>query len=162
KRAAVSQFDVKENFAFGQHKNKYIKNGFLIDFAKIKAATMEYISKYDVRPQEPDLMFGKFSGGNQQKIVVGRELEKPNKFIIAAQPTRGVDIGAIESIHKMLLEEKKHKKAIMVVSSELSEILNLSDRIAVMCAGHISGIIDRADATEEKIGILMAGGKIDE
>lgn len=162
KRAAVSQFDVKENFAFGQHKNKYIKNGFLIDFAKIKAATMEYISKYDVRPQEPDLMFGKFSGGNQQKIVVGRELEKPNKFIIAAQPTRGVDIGAIESIHKMLLEEKKHKKAIMVVSSELSEILNLSDRIAVMCAGHISGIIDRGDATEEKIGILMAGGKIDE
>lgn len=162
KRAAISQFDVKENFAFGQHRNKYIKNGFLIDFAKIKAATLEYISKYDVRPQEPDLMFGKFSGGNQQKIVVGRELEKPNKFIIAAQPTRGVDIGAIESIHKMLLEEKKHKKAIMVVSSELSEILNLSDRIAVMCAGQISGIIDRADATEEKIGILMAGGKIDE
>lgn len=162
KRAAVSQFDVKENFAFGQHRNKYMKNGFLIDFAKIKAATLEYISKYDVRPQETDLMFGKFSGGNQQKIVVGRELEKPNKFIIAAQPTRGVDIGAIESIHKMLLEEKKHKKAIMVVSSELSEILNLSDRIAVMCAGRISGIIDRADATEEKIGILMAGGKIDE
>ncbi|MGL4404050.1 MAG: ABC transporter ATP-binding protein [Fusobacteriaceae bacterium] len=162
KRAAVSQFDVKENFAFGQHRNKYIKKGLLIDFAKIKAATMEYISKYDVRPQEPDLMFGKFSGGNQQKIVVGRELEKPNKFIIAAQPTRGVDIGAIESIHKMLLEEKKQKKAIMVVSSELSEILNLSDRIAVMCAGKISGILDRADATEEKIGILMAGGKIDE
>ncbi|MGL5964752.1 MAG: ABC transporter ATP-binding protein [Fusobacteriaceae bacterium] len=162
KRAAISQFDVKENFAFGQHRNKYIKSGFLIDFAKIKAATMEYIAKYDVRPQEPDLMFGKFSGGNQQKIVVGRELEKPNKFIIAAQPTRGVDIGAIESIHKMLLEEKKNKKAIMVVSSELSEILNLSDRIAVMCAGEISGIIDREDATEEKIGILMAGGKIDE
>lgn len=162
KRAAISEFSAQEDFAFGQHNTKYKKSGFLIDFKKILDDAIKYIERYDVRPQEPDLQFGKFSGGNQQKIVVGRELEKPNRFIIAAQPTRGVDIGAIESIHKMLLEEKKHKKALLVVSSELSEILNLSDRIAVMCAGHISGIIDRKDATEEKIGILMAGGKIDE
>ena len=89
---------------------------------------------------------------------MARELEKENKFIIAAQVTRGVDVGAIEFIHKMILEEKKKNKAILLVSSELSEILNLSDRIAVMCAGKLMGIIDIKDATEEKIGILMAGG----
>lgn len=161
KRAAIVEFDVSENFALGQHNRKYKKGRWLLDFFKINQDSEKYIDKYDVRPGNSKLLFGKLSGGNQQKIIVARELEKENVFIIAAQPTRGVDIGAIESIHKMILEEKKKGKAIMVVSSELSEILNLSDRIAVMCAGKISGILDRADANEEKIGILMAGGKID-
>lgn len=160
KRGAVSEFSMMENIAFGQHKTKYALKGVLINFKKILEDTMNYITKYDIRPEAPTMTFSKFSGGNQQKVIVARELEKENRFIIAAQPTRGVDIGAIESIHKMLLEEKKKGKAILVVSSELSEILNLSDRIAVMCAGKISGVLDRADANEEKIGILMAGGKI--
>ena len=102
------------------------------------------------------------SGGNQQKVVVARELEKENKFIIAAQPTRGVDIGAVEMIHNTILNEKTKKKAILVVSAELSEIMALSDRIAVMHSGKIVGMLDRKDATTEKIGILMAGGKLDE
>lgn len=161
KRAAISEFSVSENFALGQHRGQYMKSVNLINFSKIMSDTKKYILKYDVRPMDANQTFGKLSGGNQQKVIVARELEKENSFIIAAQPTRGVDIGAIESIHKMILEEKKKGKAIMVVSSELSEILNLSDRIAVMCAGKISGVLTREEATEEKIGILMAGGKID-
>lgn len=161
KRAGISEFSLTENIALGQHKSTYSIKGKFINFEKIKENTKKFILKYDIRPGEASLLFGKFSGGNQQKVIVARELEKENKFIIAAQPTRGVDIGAIEFIHSVLLEEKKKGKAILVVSSELSEILNLSDKIAVMCAGKISGILDRKDATEEKIGILMAGGKID-
>ncbi|MGL5123179.1 MAG: ABC transporter ATP-binding protein [Fusobacteriaceae bacterium] len=162
KRAGIAEYNLMENFALGQHETLYSKKRFLINFEKIKSRTLKYILKYDVRPAEPELEFGKFSGGNQQKIIVARELEKKNLLIIAAQPTRGVDIGAIESIHKMLLLEKEKGKALLVVSSELSEIMNLSDKIAVMCAGHITGILNREEATEEKIGILMAGGKINE
>jgi simple sugar transport system ATP-binding protein len=160
KRAAVSEFTVQENFAFGLQKDVYRK-GPLLDFNKMKNMALQFIEKYDVRPREIDIPFGRLSGGNQQKVVVGRELEKRHSFLIAAQPTRGVDIGAIESIHKMILEEKERGKAVMVVSSELSEIMNLSDRIAVMCGGKITGVLNREDATEEKIGILMAGGKLD-
>ncbi len=162
KRAAICEFDISENFALGQHTSRYKKGLGLLNFSKIMSEAKKYILKYDIRPINPKLNFGKLSGGNQQKIIVARELEKENVFIIAAQPTRGVDIGAIEFIHKMILEEKKKGKAIMVVSSELTEILNLSDRIAVMCAGKISGILSIEEATEEKIGILMAGGKISE
>ena len=161
KRAAVSQFSVKENFALGLERDEYSKFG-LLNFSKLRKDAEMFMEKYDVRPRSVDTEFGRLSGGNQQKIIVARELEKKNNnLIIAGQPTRGVDIGAIESIHKLILNEKVKGKAVMVVSSELSEILNLSDKIAVMCAGKITGILSREEANEEKIGILMAGGKLD-
>ncbi|MEF9933193.1 MAG: ABC transporter ATP-binding protein [Cetobacterium sp.] len=161
KRAAVCEFSVMENFALGVERDKYSLRG-LLNFKKLKADAKNFMEKYDVRPRDTSVEFGRLSGGNQQKIIVARELEKVNNtFIIAAQPTRGVDIGAIESIHKMILAEKAKGKAVLVVSSELSEILNLSDRIAVMCSGKITGVLDREEASEEKIGILMAGGKLD-
>lgn len=161
KRAAVSQFSVMENFALGLERDEYSKFG-LLNYSKLRKDAEMFMEKYDVRPRSVDTEFGRLSGGNQQKIIVARELEKKNNsLIIAGQPTRGVDIGAIESIHKLILNEKTKGKAIMVVSSELSEILNLSDKIAVMCAGKITGILSREEANEEKIGILMAGGKLD-
>ncbi|MDX8335790.1 MULTISPECIES: ABC transporter ATP-binding protein [Cetobacterium] len=161
KRAAVSQFSVMENFALGLERDEYSKFG-LLNFLKLRKDAEMFMEKYDVRPRSVDTEFGRLSGGNQQKIIVARELEKKNNnLIIAGQPTRGVDIGAIESIHKLILNEKAKGKAVMVVSSELSEILNLSDKIAVMCAGKITGILSREEANEEKIGILMAGGKLD-
>ncbi|MGL5279933.1 MAG: ABC transporter ATP-binding protein [Cetobacterium sp.] len=161
KRAAVSQFSVMENFALGLERDEYSRFG-LLNFSKLRKDAEMFMEKYDVRPRSVDTEFGRLSGGNQQKIIVARELEKKNNnLIIAGQPTRGVDIGAIESIHKLILNEKVKGKAIMVVSSELSEILNLSDKIAVMCAGKITGILSREEANEEKIGILMAGGKLD-
>ncbi len=159
-RAAVSEFSVRDTFAFGVHREKFTKNGFLLDFKKLEQEADFFMEAHDIRPRGIHTAFGKLSGGNQQKIIVARELEKKHDFIIASQPTRGVDIGAIEAIHKLILEEKKFGKAVMVVSAELSEILNLSDRIAVMCSGEVTGVLDREDATEEKIGILMAGGKL--
>nr|WP_307775105.1 ABC transporter ATP-binding protein [uncultured Cetobacterium sp.] len=161
KRAAIAQFSVMENFALGLERDEYSNHG-LINFSKLRKDAEMYMEKYDVRPRSVDTAFGRLSGGNQQKIIVARELEKKNNnLIIAGQPTRGVDIGAIESIHKLILNEKAKGKAVMVVSSELSEVLNLSDKIAVMCAGKITGILSREEANEEKLGILMAGGKLD-
>ena len=160
KRATIDDFTVEENMALGL-QDQYSK-GALLDYGLIEKKTKEYIDKYDIRPQDGKIKFGGLSGGNQQKVVVARELERENKFIIAAQPTRGVDIGAIEMIHNTILHEKTKKKAIMVVSAELSEIMALSDRIAVMYSGKIVGILDRKDATTEKIGILMAGGKLND
>ena len=160
KRATLDDFTIEENMALGV-QNVYQK-GMLLDYSLLAKKTDEYIQKYDIRPADGKIKFGGLSGGNQQKVVVARELEKENKFIIAAQPTRGVDIGAIEMIHNTILNEKTKKKAILVVSAELSEIMALSDRIAVMHSGKIVGMLDRKDATTEKIGILMAGGKLDE
>lgn len=160
KRATLEDYSVEENMVLGL-QDTYAK-GMLLDYAKIEANTKKYIEKYDIRPTDGKVRFGGLSGGNQQKVVIARELEKENKFIITAQPTRGVDIGAIEMIHNTILKERLKKKAIMVVSAELSEILALSDRIAVMYSGKIVGIMDRAEATTEKIGILMAGGKLND
>ena len=163
KRAAVSQFDLENNLALGVHREKYTsQNKITLDFAKMRKDADDLICKYDIRPAEPNILFGRMSGGNQQKVIVARELEKDHRFIIASQPTRGVDIGAIESIHNMILQEKTRGNAILVVSAELSEVMNLSDRIAVMFHGKIMDIIDRKDATEEKLGILMAGGRLNE
>lgn len=160
KRATIDEFSVEENMVLGL-QDEYSK-GVVMDFSLIENKVGEYIEKYDIRPTDGKILFGGLSGGNQQKVVVARELERENKFIIAAQPTRGVDIGAIEMIHNTILNEKNNKKAVMVVSAELSEIMALSDKIAVMYSGRIVGVLDRSEATTEKIGILMAGGKLDD
>ena len=160
KRATLEDYSVEENMVLGL-QDTYAK-GMLLDYAKIEANTKKYIEKYDIRPTDGKARFGGLSGGNQQKVVIARELEKENKFIITAQPTRGVDIGAIEMIHNTILQEKTKNKAIMLVSAELSEIMALSDRIAVMYSGKIVGIMDKEEATTEKIGILMAGGKLND
>ena len=160
KRATIDEFTVEENMVLGLQDTYSGK--VIMDYPFIEKKTEEYINKYDIRPTDGKIKFGGLSGGNQQKVVVARELEKENKFIIAAQPTRGVDIGAIEMIHNTILQEKTKNKAIMLVSAELSEIMALSDRIAVMYSGKIVGILDVKDATTEKIGILMAGGKLND
>ncbi len=160
KRATVDEFSIKENLYLGVIE-PYAKNGFL-NHKKINTSVDKMIEKYDIRPVDANVIYGGLSGGNQQKVVVARELEKENKFIIAAQPTRGVDIGAIEMIHNTILHERTKGKAILVVSAELSEVMALSDRIAVMYSGKFVGILDKDEATTEKLGILMAGGKLDE
>ncbi len=163
KRAAIAQFSIAENLALGTHYSKYAK-GFkkqLLDAVAMTHDARQNCRKYDIRPNMPEKSFYQLSGGNQQKVIVARELEKNHDVLIASQPTRGVDIGAIEAIHNMLLAEKRQMKAILVVSAELSEISALSDRIAVMYEGQLIGIMQQKEATEEKIGILMAGGKLD-
>lgn len=160
KRASINEFSIKENLILGVLE-PYTNRGVL-NYNKINSSINDMISKYDIRPRNSSVVFSGLSGGNQQKVVVARELEKENKFIIAAQPTRGVDIGAIEMIHNTILHERTKNKAILVVSAELSEIMALSDRIAVMYSGKIVDILDKKDATIEKLGILMAGGKLNE
>ena len=112
---------------------------------------------YDIRPRAPHLRSANFSGGNQQKIVLAREIEHDPRILLVGQPTRGVDIGAIEFIHRRLVALRDAGKAILVVSVELDEIMGLADRIVVMCGGRITGERN-ADATSERdLGLLMAG-----
>jgi len=114
------------------------------------------MQEFDVRPDDPLLRSAKFSGGNQQKIILARELERDPDLLIVGQPTRGVDIGAIEFIHKRLIALRDQGKAVLLVSVELDEIRSLSDRILVMFAGKIMGERD-SSADERELGLLMAG-----
>ena len=115
------------------------------------------MSDYDVRPQAPDLITSNFSGGNQQKIILSRELNKNPKILLVGQPTRGVDIGAIEFIHQRLIDMRDKGVAILLVSVELEEVLSLSDRIVVMFDGKIVGEKNNRGVTDREIGLLMAG-----
>ncbi len=133
------------------------KNGILIDWAKVAKDAAAKMSAFDVRPMNPALKTANFSGGNQQKIILAREMERNPDVLLVGQPTRGVDIGAIEFIHRRLLAMRDLGKAVLLVSVELDEIFALSDRILVMFDGHIVGEVPAAEANEKKLGLLMAG-----
>jgi simple sugar transport system ATP-binding protein len=133
--------------------------GVIIQEDMVLKSAEEIIKNFDVRTPSPLIPVGTLSGGNQQKVIVGREFSRPIRFLIAAQPTRGLDVGSIEYIHKRLLEKRDDGVAILLVSTELDEVMELSDRIAVMFAGEIIAVVDAKDATKEQIGLLMAGVK---
>ncbi|MDQ3567166.1 MAG: heme ABC transporter ATP-binding protein, partial [Actinomycetota bacterium] len=122
----------------------------------MRRSAAENLRAYDVRPADPDARAGSLSGGNQQKAILARELSGDPGVIIASQPTRGVDVGAIEFILRRLLEQRQEGKAILLISLELEETRSLSDRILVMYAGRIAGEVG-PDATDEELGLLMAG-----
>lgn len=150
---------VIESFLLGQERSsKYSKNGIL-NQTSIDAAMKNAISQYDVRPPDGTVWAGKLSGGNQQKVIVAREFSDSPKLLIVAQPTRGVDVGAIEFIHSQILEARSRGAAILLVSSELDEVLGLSDRILVFFAGEIRASFTSADADERKLGYVMGGAK---
>ncbi|AZO02991.1 ATP-binding cassette domain-containing protein [Mesorhizobium sp. M2A.F.Ca.ET.037.01.1.1] len=152
----VLAFEENENSILGYHDDeRYLKGPFL-DVDVIMADAKDKIEKYDIRPANPRLKTANFSGGNQQKIVLAREMEQDPGVLIVGQPTRGVDVGAIEFIHKRLIAMRDQGKAVLVVSVELDEIRSLSDRILVMFAGRVVG--ERGpEATEGELGLLMAG-----
>ncbi|GLS31777.1 nucleoside ABC transporter ATP-binding protein [Mesorhizobium albiziae] len=152
----VLAFEENENSILGYHDDpKYLKGPFL-NIEAIMADAKDKIEKYDIRPGNPKLKTANFSGGNQQKIVLAREMEQDPGVLIVGQPTRGVDVGAIEFIHKRLIAMRDAGKAVLLVSVELDEIRSLSDRILVMFAGRVVG--ERGpDATEGELGLLMAG-----
>jgi simple sugar transport system ATP-binding protein len=133
------------------------KFGVLIDWQAVAKDAETKMRAFDVRPMNPALKAGNFSGGNQQKIILAREIERNPEVLLVGQPTRGVDIGAIEFIHRRLLAMRDLGKAILLVSVELDEIFALSDRILVMFDGHIVGEVPAAEANEKKLGLLMAG-----
>ncbi|MGB3832892.1 MAG: ABC transporter ATP-binding protein [Mesorhizobium sp.] len=152
----VLPFEENENSILGYHDQKRYLNGPLLDIDAILADAKDKIEKYDIRPANCRLKTANFSGGNQQKIVLAREMEQDPGVLIVGQPTRGVDVGAIEFIHKRLIAMRDAGKAVLLVSVELDEIRSLSDRILVMFAGRIVG--ERGpEASESELGLLMAG-----
>ena len=156
-RAILPSFSVKENVLLGFHDNEPFVNKGIINNKNLLSKTESLIEEFDVRVPNASVSINKLSGGNQQKVVLARETSQNPSLIIAAQPTRGLDVGAIEFIHRNLLSLKKQGKAILLISAELSEVMNLSDKIAVMFEGKIQGIIERKDFDKERIGRLMAG-----
>ena len=147
-----------ENMVFGYHHDpKYQRNRLLMDNAAIKKDTADKMERFDVRPPDPFLQAKSFSGGNQQKIVLAREMERDPDLLLIGQPTRGVDIGAIEFIHQQIIALRDQGKAILLVSVELEEILSLSDRIAVIFDGKMMGERLPADTDENELGLMMAG-----
>jgi simple sugar transport system ATP-binding protein len=152
----VLPFEENENAILGYQGDDAYRKGPFLDIAAIRKAAAEEIEKYDIRPPDTRLKTANFSGGNQQKIVVAREIERDPDVLIIGQPTRGVDIGAVEFIHRQIVEMRDRGKGILLVSVELDEIRSLSDRILVMFAGRIVGE-PRHDASEQEIGLMMAG-----
>jgi general nucleoside transport system ATP-binding protein len=157
----VQDFALYENNALKTYDEPpFSRFGWI--FPKImRRRAAESLRAYDVRPADPDARAGSLSGGNQQKAVLARELSGDPGVVIAAQPTRGVDVGAIEFIHRQLLKQRSEGKAILLISLELEEIRSLSDRILVIYAGRIVGEVG-PDATDEELGLLMAGHEIEE
>ena len=154
----IMDFMAWENVAFGyHHAPEYQKNALMMNNDAIRADTVAKMERFDVRPPIPTLAAKSFSGGNQQKIVVAREIERNPDLLLVGQPTRGVDIGAIEFIHKQIVALRDAGKAILLVSVELDEIMSLSDRIAVMFDGRIMGERLPQDTNERELGLLMAG-----
>ncbi len=153
----IMDFHAWENVAFGYHRDPAYKRGLFMDNTALRADTEAKIEKFDVRPPNGWLTAKSFSGGNQQKIVVAREIERNPDLLLVGQPTRGVDIGAIEFIHKQIVALRDQGKAILLVSVELEEIFSLSDRIAVMFDGHIMGERLPHETDEKELGLLMAG-----
>ncbi len=153
----VTEFKAHENLIFGyHHQEPYSKNSILQE-KEIISFSKKVMEEYDVRPRSPNLMTSNFSGGNQQKIILSRELNENPKVLLIGQPTRGVDIGAIEFIHQRLIDMRDKGAAILLVSVELEEVLSLSDRIVVMFDGNIVGEKINKDVTDRDLGLLMAG-----
>jgi simple sugar transport system ATP-binding protein len=115
------------------------------------------VREFDIRTPSADIPARNLSGGNQQKVVVARELSRPISLLIASQPTRGLDVGSIEYIHRQIVKQRDAAIAVLIVSSELDEVLALSDRIAVMYRGRIVDIVPAKEATREELGLMMAG-----
>ena len=154
----ILDFTAWENVAFGYFNDpKYQKSRLFMDNDAIRADTEKKMETFDVRPPIATLAAKNFSGGNQQKIVVAREIERNPDLLLIGQPTRGVDIGAIEFIHKQIVALRDQGKAILLVSVELDEIMSLSDRIAVMFDGRLMGFRDPETTNERELGLLMAG-----
>lgn len=157
----VLQMTVAENIALQTYyKEPNSKNGIL-NYAKINEKARQLMEEFDVRGASELVPSKALSGGNQQKAIIAREIDRNPDFLIVSQPTRGLDVGAIEYIRKRLIAERDKGKAVLVVSFELDEILDVSDRIAVIHDGSIHGIVDPATTNKQELGVLMAGGKLE-
>ena len=155
----IKEFTVAENLILREHHKYPFSSRGLLDLKAIKAHGDKLITNFQIKTPSQETLAKSLSGGNIQKVVVARELSREPRVIIAAQPTRGLDVGAMEYVRERLLEERKSGTAILLISEDLDEIFALADRIAVIYEGQIMGIVQRDEATPEKLGLLMAGVK---
>lgn len=162
KHGLVLDFKLKENFIIHGYNTKQFSDHGILEFHKIDQYADRLIEEFDVRSgQGKETITRSMSGGNQQKAIIAREIDRSPDLLIVVQPTRGLDVGAIEYIHGRLVNERNNGKAILLVSFELDEILGLSDRIAVMYNGGITGLVNAKDTNEKQLGLMMAGSKIE-
>jgi ABC-type uncharacterized transport system ATPase subunit len=158
----IKDFTVAENFILHDHNRPpFVRNGIFTDRKAVNDACETTIKRYEIKTPSTQTPIKNLSGGNIQKLVLGRELARKPSILIAAQPTRGVDIGAIEYIHQCLLEERAKGTAILLVSEDLDEVQSLSDRIIVLYEGRIMGVVDSDAVTTEQLGAMMAGIALD-
>jgi simple sugar transport system ATP-binding protein len=156
----VLAFPVDDNLALTDyHEEPFSRYGVLVESAFHERAR-KLIPEFDIRTPSENVAVGTLSGGNQQKVIVAREFSKPIKVLVADQPTRGLDVGSIEFIHKQIIAKRDAGTAVLLVSAELDEVLELSDRIGVMYRGKLVAVIDAKDADKDKIGLLMATGRV--
>ena len=157
KRGLISDFTIAENLILGSHFGSPYAGKLWLERGPILNNARNVLQRFDIRPQAPELPARSLSGGNQQKLIVARELSRNPVLLVAAQPTRGVDIGAIEFIHRNLIAQRDRGCAILLVSADLSEVLSLSDRIAVMYDGRIAGEVEAGHTSERELGMMMTG-----
>lgn len=157
KHGLVLSFSVRDNMALCSYYEAPYATGIEMEFAVLEAHAAALAKQYDVRTPSIDTKVSSLSGGNQQKVIIARELARPVRLLIASQPTRGLDVGSIEFIHRQIVGARDRGAAVLLISAELDEILALSDRIAVMYKGRILETMDAKDASREKLGLLMAG-----
>jgi simple sugar transport system ATP-binding protein len=159
KRGLIMDFDLKENIILGYHDLEPFSNNGIMNYDNVAQYTQDLIDKYDVRGGGMEAQAKNLSGGNQQKLIVAREFSHDPEFLIASQPTRGVDVGSIEFIHKQIIDRRDEGAGVLLVSAELSEVLSLSDRIAVIFEGEIVDVLKASETDERELGKLMTGSK---
>jgi simple sugar transport system ATP-binding protein len=159
RRGLVLDYSVADNLILGRQASFARRPAGRLDRRRILANARGALARFDIRPADPALPARALSGGNQQKVIIAREMGGDFSVLLAAQPTRGVDVGAVEFIHAQLRAARDACKAILLVSAELAEILALADRVAVMYRGRIVGLMPRAEASVETIGPLMTGAQ---
>lgn len=158
----VLPMTLAENIALQTYYKEPNSKFGMLDYNYINAHAVELINEFDVRTPSEVVPAAALSGGNQQKAIIAREIDRDPELLIVSQPTRGLDVGAIEYIHKRLIEQRDNGKAVLCVSFELDEVLNVSDKIVVMFEGTITGIVDPKETSEQELGMLMAGMTIEE
>jgi simple sugar transport system ATP-binding protein len=153
----VGSFSVAQNMVLNQYGDKRFSRGLRMRWGAVREHAEQLVADFDVRTASVQSPVSTLSGGNQQKVIVAREFFHARRLLVLSQPTRGLDVGSIQYIHRQVVAKRDEGVAVLVDSSELDEVLALADRVAVMYRGRIVGILDRADATRERLGLLMAG-----
>jgi simple sugar transport system ATP-binding protein len=153
----IVDFTIADNLVLNTYDRPPFARRMVRDQAAIRKSALARVREFDIRTPSVDIPARNLSGGNQQKVVVARELSRPISLLIASQPTRGLDVGSIEYIHRQIVKQRDAGIAVLIVSSELDEVLALGDRIAVMYRGRIVDIVPAKEATREELGLMMAG-----